>query len=113
MRMLSAKITRTAWAWLLLGGLGNGIGSCLSSSAAEPAVASDSDDKRVQSGLQVLYDFTSAGGPIVQDRSGLGEPLDLRISDPNAVRQTAGGLEVVGQTLIRFGRPRTRVTASI
>ena len=113
MRTLSAKITRTAWAWLLIGGLGNEIGSVLSSSAAEPTVASDADHKRVQSALQGLYDFSSADGSIVQDRSGVGQPLDLRISDPNAVRQTAGGLEVVGQTLIRSEKPATRLIESI
>ncbi len=32
---------------------------------------------RTRSGLQALYDFRSDSGPIVQDRSGVGEPVNL------------------------------------
>ncbi len=115
MRTISARITETAWAWLLIGGLGSGVGAVLSSIAAEPTVGADgaADHERVGSELLALYDFTSAGGAIVQDRSGLAEPLDLRIADPKSVRQSDGALEIVGKTLIRTDKPATRLIEAV
>ena len=41
------------------------------------AVLLPQNDKR----LEVLYDFSSASGPVVKDRSGKSKPMDLRISN--------------------------------
>lgn len=60
--------------------------------------------ERSRAGLLALYDFREPGGNVVKDVAGTGEPLDLRIGDPNAVRWTDGALEVTGKTLIRSGR---------
>ena len=48
-----------------------------------------------------LYDFREADGPVVKDRSGTGQPVDLRIENLKAVRRTKGALEVRGKTVIR------------
>ncbi|HKS36352.1 MAG TPA: LamG-like jellyroll fold domain-containing protein [Verrucomicrobiae bacterium] len=73
------------------------------------AVASAQGAGRASDGLQVLYNFSSPGGAIVKDRSGAGEPLDLRITDTNAVRQSKGSLEVRGHTLIRSDKPASKI----
>ena len=46
------------------------------------------------SGLQVLYTFESVKGDIIKDRSGVGIPLDLKISSLKNVRRTAGALQI-------------------
>jgi hypothetical protein len=68
---------------------------------------------RTQGGLQALYDFSSPSGNIVKDRSGVGEPMDLRISEPKSVRRTEGSLEVRGTTLIRSEKPAGKIIKSI
>ena len=46
-------------------------------------------------GLQVLYQFDESGGELIHDVAGIGEPLDLQISDPSAVQWLPdGGLEL-------------------
>ncbi|SVB95994.1 uncharacterized protein METZ01_LOCUS248848, partial [marine metagenome] len=56
--------------------------------------------ERSAEGLVVLYDFRLAKGSIVRDRSGAGQPLDLKIENPKNVRRSEGALEVRGKTLI-------------
>ena len=55
-------------------------------------------------GLRALWTFEGEG-KIVRDRSGVGEPLDLKIETPSAVRRTAGGLRITGETQIAADRP--------
>ncbi len=69
--------------------------------------------QRVTSGLQVLYDFESPGGTLVKDRSGAGQPVDLRIPDPKAVRRTKGALEIRGKTLLRSGQAPHRLIEAV
>ena len=54
---------------------------------------------RSSDGLVVLYDFRLAKGGIVRDRSGAGQPLNLKIENPKNVRRSEGALEVRGPTL--------------
>ncbi len=68
---------------------------------------------RVRTGLQVLYDFRDADGLLVKDRSGVGEPLDLKIENPRAVGRTPGALTVRGQTLIRSAGPAQKVIDAV
>ncbi|HIL69075.1 MAG TPA: DUF1592 domain-containing protein, partial [Verrucomicrobia bacterium] len=68
---------------------------------------------RVRSGLIVLYDFASTSGLIVKDRSGVGKPIDLKITNPDSVRRMEGSLEILEETLIRSPKPASRLNASI
>ncbi len=74
---------------------------------------SDSATPRTRSGLVVLYDFGSAGGPVVKDRSGVGQPVDLRIGDLKAVRRSNGALEIRGKTVIRSEKPPTKILDAV
>jgi hypothetical protein len=69
--------------------------------------------ERVQSELNVLYDFRSVEGGVIRDVSGLNPSLDLRIADPKAVQHTAAGLEIVGPTLMRTEKPAARLIDTI
>ncbi|SVD97050.1 uncharacterized protein METZ01_LOCUS449904, partial [marine metagenome] len=64
---------------------------------------------RVKTGLQAIYDFNSAEGPVVKDRSGVQPALDLRIADLKAVRRTKGSLEVRAKTVIRSDKPSAKI----
>ena len=77
---------------------------------AEPSSTSAT---RVHSGLQVLYDFQASDGGVVADRSGTGQPLNLRVENPKNVRRTDGALEVTGDTVIRSESPAGRITSAI
>jgi len=68
---------------------------------------------RTRTGLQLLYEFTSAKGATVKDRSGAGEPLDLHISNPKAVQRSQGSLTVRGKTLIHSKGPATQFINAI
>ena len=73
---------------------------------------------RVSEGLLALYDFEKLDGAAmsaltVQDRAGPSPPLQLRISDPKAVRHSADGLEITGKTLIRSEQPPARLIESL
>ena len=92
----------------------------LLSTAGRIAAQSKSDLKdqpnrsfRVRNGLQVLYDFASSSGPLVQDRSGVGQPINLRISDPTSVRRSEGALEVRGKTAIRSDKPAKKLIDAV
>ncbi len=77
------------------------LGLCLvAASSLWLATAKNSSD-RVSSGLLVLYDFASADGAVVADRSGVGSPLDLEVADLEAVRRVEGSLEVTSATVIK------------
>lgn len=84
---------------------------------ARPADAQDSAnasrDSRVGNDLQVLYTFDSDNGRVVLDRSGVGEPLNLKNSDPEAVRRSKGKLQISGKTIIRADRPAKKLIDAV
>ena len=55
---------------------------------------------RVSQGLSALYTFEAGRGDIVKDRSGTGEPLDLKIEKPSAVQWGDRSLAVRSATKI-------------
>jgi len=67
---------------------------------------------RAVRGLQALYTFQEGSGSIVQDLAGVGDPLDLHISDPAAVQWTANGLQVDAPALIASSGPATKLIAA-
>ena len=77
------------------------------------SLAEDSTGSRTHNGLLVLYDFGSASGRIVKDRSGVGQPLDLVIENEKSVRRSAGALEVRTGTVIRSEQSATKIIDSI
>ena len=68
---------------------------------------------RSSDGLVVLYDFRLAKGDIVRDRSGAGQPLNLKIENPKNVRRSEGALEVRGPTLIRSDKRADKVFKAV
>jgi hypothetical protein len=80
---------------------------------AGPAVAQESAAGGASQGLVVLYDFASTDGPVVKDVSGVGQPLDLTIADPKAVRRSVGGLDVVGKTAIQSSGPAAKIVQAV
>ena len=87
---------------------------CVMSHSAIAQDDSDSNSRlRVVRGLQAFYSFDDESGPLIKDRSGLGQPLNLRISNPKSVRRSSGRLEVRGKTSIRSDRPATRLNQAI
>ena len=81
--------------------------------ATSQLLANESVGLRARGGLQALYDFSSSGGAVAKDRSGVGEPLDLRIPRTNSVRHSEGSLDVRGKTLIRSSKAATRITDAV
>ena len=91
-----------------------------SASAAEKATAagdinasSAADNTRTRNGLLALYDFRSSSGAFVKDRSGVGDPVNLRLTNIKSVRRAEGSLEVRGKTLIRSDMAASKITDSI
>ena len=85
-----------------------------------PSTAQDADPKsskaemgRTVLGLQALYNFESAEGDMVRDRSGVGRPLNLKITNKRAVRRSSGRLEVRGKTEIRASQPATKISQAV
>ncbi|XZE54451.1 DUF1592 domain-containing protein [Planctomycetaceae bacterium SH139] len=66
-----------------------------------------------QSGLQALYRFDERAGDIVRDQAGVGEPLDLKIENPQAVIWGSSGLAVQDATLITTVAPPRRLMRAI
>ena len=69
--------------------------------------------ERSSEGLLLLYDFSSAEGDLVRDRSGVKPTLDLRIRDPKNVRRSAGELEVRKATILRSGQPAAKLERAV
>ena len=70
-------------------------------------------NSRVTSGLQVLYDFASPSGAVIHDRSGVGKPINLSISDSKAVKRSEGKLAVSGKTTIRSTKPARKLIDAV
>lgn len=85
----------------------------LSSIVGAAAALAETDRVRTHEGLIALYDFGDAKGPLVRDRSGVGDPLDLRIGGLKAGRREAGSLEIRGTTLVQSASAANKVTEAI
>ena len=79
------------------------------SSAHPPAVSGSQAPSERAGGIQALYTFTEGDGDTVEDVSGAGDPLDLKIEDPSAVECRPGGLTVKAPTLITTIGSATRL----
>jgi hypothetical protein len=64
-------------------------------------------------GLVALYEFDEGSGNVVHDRSGHGEPMNLKISDESKVEWADGRLRLKDKTLIRSEKPFTRGVKSL
>ena len=91
------------------------IGLLLGCIAATSLVDADdpTDRRRSGEGLLALYDFRETDGPLVKDRSGVGEPLDLRIADLKAVQRKNGTLVVQRETVIRSDKPAAKIIDAV
>ncbi|QDT91662.1 DUF1592 domain-containing protein [Gimesia algae] len=73
-------------------------------SAAAPRVSRD---------LQVFYTFDQTQGTSIKDRSGIGQPLDLKIDHPSAVEWKNDGLLVRNPAKIISSTPATKFISAI
>lgn len=73
------------------------------------AVTAPPSRPRVIDGLQVLYIFDEGSGTMVNDVSGVGEPLDLTVSDLAAVRWISGALAIDTPAVISSAGAATKV----
>ncbi|MCA9014666.1 MAG: DUF1592 domain-containing protein [Planctomycetaceae bacterium] len=71
--------------------------------------ALDAAAPRVARDLQVLYTFDDGQGDRVRDRSGVGQPLDLKIETPAGVHWKEGALVVRSSTTINSAGPATKI----
>ncbi len=81
-------------AWLVFACLGP---PCLD---AQSNASDKKSGPRTSDGLIVLYDFSAHAGNTIEDRSGVGEPLNLKIVDENTVDWIDGGIKVHGNSRI-------------
>jgi len=66
---------------------------------------------RIRDGLLALYDFTEQGGNMVHDVSGVGEPLDLYISNTDyVVWDSVQGLEIISDAIIACSGLARKIT---
>jgi hypothetical protein len=79
----------------------------------EVAPGSATPPARIEAGLQALYDFGSADGDVVKDRSGMGRAVDLRVENLDAVRRTSGALEIRAETKIRSIKAPVKIIESV
>jgi hypothetical protein len=68
---------------------------------------------RSSSGLQALYGFNEGRGNVVHDISGVGKPVNLKISKPDNVQWKNGSLEITQDTQIRSDSPAYKLNESI
>lgn len=68
---------------------------------------------RVTDGLLVLYNFDRSENNLVQDKSGTGDPLNLRIETPLAVTWRADRLIVNSSVRITSVEPARKITAAV
>ncbi|HEX5498340.1 MAG TPA: LamG-like jellyroll fold domain-containing protein, partial [Thermomicrobiales bacterium] len=78
-----------------------------------PAGAEEKSGGRVSQGLLVLYAFEEPGGDAIEDRSGVGERLDLKIETPQAVHRSAGPFRTTSPSRIVSVRPAKKITEAV
>ncbi len=69
--------------------------------------------ERTDRGLEVLYRFDSGQGDVVHDRSGVGSPLNLKISKLSAVHWQRGALSIRSATTISSSGPAKKIVDAI
>lgn len=69
--------------------------------------------QRATRGLQVLYDFSSASGPLIQDRSGTGLPINLRIAEDAAVERSQGTLRIRRGARVQSHKPARQLVEAV
>lgn len=91
---------------LLFGVVGAIVGGFVSADAVEPTA-------RDTKGLLVLYTFEGPGDDVIRDRSGVGEPLDLRIESPRAVSWRDGRVVITSSARIASQQPARKIVSAI
>lgn len=86
---------------------------CLCDAVHAQQANKSGDHSRVTDELLVFYDFASPSGPVVHDRSGTGEPVNLRITDLKSVSRSDGVLQVNGKTRIESARPAGKLIDAV
>lgn len=95
-------MTTTSPIWLILI---FGVLLAQTATAAEPSI-------RVVDGLQVLYTFDRIENGVIPDRSGVGEPLNLRIDQPQGVQFRSGRMIVSSSVNIASDGPAKKIIAA-
>ncbi len=96
--MRASRLILPAWALIsILAGVG---------SSQAPA-------QRATRDLQALYDFSSASGPVIKDRSGTGQPIDLRLGNAKGVDRSKGTLKIRRGTLVQSQKPARRLVGAV
>jgi len=68
------------------------------------------DTRRVTDGLVALYGFEEAEGDTVHDSSRVGDPLDLKIREPQRTGWIPGAIEIRESTLIHSDGDAAKIT---
>jgi len=71
------------------------------------------DAQRVTRDLQALYTFEAGSGDTIQDRSGVGQPLNLKIENSSTVQWQKGVLVVRSSTKISSPGPAKKITDAL
>jgi mono/diheme cytochrome c family protein len=71
------------------------------------------EGSRVTRDLQVLYTFEAGKGDLIRDRSGVGQPLNLKIKGKSGVQWKNGVLQVQGSARIQSVEPAHKITRSL
>lgn len=79
---------------------------------ARPGQA-DETSHRVTQGLQALYSFEQAENGLIPDKSGVGDPLNLRIDKPQNVRFRSGRMQITTHVTIASDGPATKLINAI
>ncbi len=66
--------------------------------------------RRTRDGLVALYDFEEGPDTIVRDVSQVGDPLELTLARPGAIRWVPGGVVLTGKTMIASPGPAAKIT---
>lgn len=91
-----ARAALSIWLCLACSHLASGL------QAAEPV-------SRVIDGVQVYYTFDRLENGVIPDRSGIGEPLNLRINLPQSVQFRSGRMVINASVIIASDGPATKV----
>lgn len=73
----------------------------------------DETSHRVTPGLQALYSFDQAENGLIPDKSGAGEPLNLRIDRPQNVQFRSGRMQITTPITIASDGPATKLIDAI
>jgi mono/diheme cytochrome c family protein len=80
---------------------------------ATSVVSAEEKPARVTDGILVLYTFDKSDNNLIQDKSGAGEPLNLRIETPRAVTWRGDRLIVNSSARITSVEPARKITSAV